>query len=147
MPTPVPEPGPEPLPGPRAARLQLAGMAAVVVTGVLVGLGTIGLTAGGLRGCEAARGTASCGGAGVPLLVVILAAGVVLGGWLLQTFAVPDPVSTSVLAVGLLAVLTLLFLVDHLTAWWAVLVIPAVAALSYTVSHWVTTSAAEPARE
>ena len=38
--------------------------------------------------------------------------------------ASPDPGSTSFLAVGLLAVVALLFLVDVLFEWWMIIVIP-----------------------
>ena len=40
--------------------------------------------------------------------------------------ASPDPGSTSFLAVGLLAVVALLFLVDVLFDWWMIIVIPVV---------------------
>ena len=43
----------------------------------------------------------------------------------------PDPGSTSLLAVGLLAVVVLVFLLDSLDEWWTVIVIPVVGALTY----------------
>ena len=61
------------------------------------------------RGCEAVRGTSSCGGGpGFTLLVATFAVCVLLGSALLRTFLIPDPGSSSFLAVGLVAVVALL---------------------------------------
>jgi hypothetical protein len=92
-------------------------------------------------GCEAARGTSSCGGAvGLPLLV----AGLVLLAWvgsvLLRLLGVPDAGSTSVLAVGIMAVLVLVFLLGSLDAWWAMVAVPVTAVIGYGASWWVTSS-------
>jgi hypothetical protein len=105
------------------------------------------LTAGGQRGCEAVQGTSSCGGAGYPLILAILVVAVLVGGTLLRWSGVPDPGSTSFLAVGLLAVIALLFLVEQLDSIWMVGVIPVIAMATYAASHWVTTAVIEPARE
>jgi hypothetical protein len=123
----------------------IPGMAAAVLTGVLVGIITVGLTWGSLRLCEVVQGTSSCGNPGYALLVAILVVTSVLGALMLKAWGVPDPGSTSVLAVGLLAVLALLFLVDVLFSWTMIIVIPAVAALTFALSHWVTTAFIEPA--
>jgi hypothetical protein len=66
-----------------------------------------------------------------------------LGGWLLRGFGARDPGSTSFLAVGLLAVVAMLFLIEVLTSVWMVVVIPLVAAGTYASSHWVTTALVE----
>ncbi len=58
-------------------------------------------------------------------------------------FGVPDPGSTSFLAVGLLTVVALLFLVDLLFNWWMIIVIPCVTLLTFALSRWVTTSFAD----
>jgi hypothetical protein len=153
-----PEPAPEPVPvggerkaekkEPREIRLPaISGMAASVVTGLLVGVLTVGATWGSLRLCEVLQGTPSCGDPGFVLLVAILIAMVLVGAVLLRAWGVPDPGSTSFLAVGLLAVIALLFLVDVLFEWWMIIVIPIVAVLTYTLSHWVTTSLIEPAKD
>jgi membrane protein implicated in regulation of membrane protease activity len=70
-----------------------------------------------------------------------------LGGALLKAFRVPDPGSTSFLAVGLLAVVALLFLVDVLFSWSMIIVIPVVAMATYALAHWVTTAFVEPAED
>lgn len=145
---------PRPPRAPRAPRTPrtptapvLTGLAAAVVTGLLVGVLVVLLTAGGQQACEAAQGTSSCGGAGYPLVLAILIVAIVAGGALLRWSQVPDPTSTSFLAVGLLAVIALLFLVEQLDSWWMLLVIPAVSTATYAASHWVTTAVIEPARE
>lgn len=133
---------------PRESRAPLVnGLTAAVITGLLIGALMVGLTAASLRLCESVRGTSSCGNPGFLLLVAILIATVVLGSALLRFWRVPDPGSTSFLAVGLLAVLTLLFLVDVLANWWMIIVIPLLSALTFVLSYWVTTTLAAPAED
>ena len=148
-----PIPGPVPLedvpPSRRRRRMppSIGGMAAAIITGLLVGVITVGLTWGALRLCELVKGTSSCGNPGFLLLVAIMVAMTLLGSLLLRVWGVPDPGSTSFLAVGLLAVLTLLFLVDVLFNWWMIIVVPLFAVLSFAVSHWVTTAFVEPTHD
>lgn len=124
----------------------IAPMRAAMVTGLVIGLLAVGLTFVALRGCELVRGTSSCGGGpGFFLLLAILVVLVVLGGWLLRAWDVSDPMSTSFLAVGLVAVVALLFLVDVLFSPWMLLVVPLVAVGTFALSHWVTTAFIEPA--
>ena len=124
---------------------RVGGMTAAVITGVLVGVITVGLTWASQRLCEVVRGTSSCGGPGLLLLVAIMVAMVLLGAVLLRAWGVPDPGSTSFLAVGLLAVIALLFLVDVLFNWWMIIVIPACAVATFALAHWVTATFIEPA--
>jgi len=70
-----------------------------------------------------------------------------LGGTLLKAFRVTDPGSTSFLAVGLMAVVVLMFLVDVLFSWTMIIVIPIVAMATYALAHWVTTAFIEPAED
>jgi hypothetical protein len=118
----------------------LGGALAAVVTGILVGVITVGLTWASLRVCEAVRGTSSCGGPGYLLLLGIMVAMILLGTALLRAWGVADPGSTSTLAVGLLAVLVMLFLVGVLFHWWMILVIPACSALTFAAAHWVAST-------
>ena len=120
----------------------LPGLTAALVTGLVVGLVGVLATFASLRLCEVVKGTPSCGGPGLFVLVAIVIALVYLGGWLLRGFGVDDPGSTSFLAVGLTAVVVMLFLVDVLFAWWMVIAVPLVAMAAYALSWWVTTSAA-----
>jgi hypothetical protein len=121
----------------------VTGMPAACLTGALVGLATVGLTWLGLRACEVARGTSSCGNPGFLLLIAILVAMVLAGTALLRTFRVAETSSTSFLAVGLLTVLVLLFLIEALFSWTMVIVIPLLAVGCFAASHWVTTLVTE----
>ncbi len=125
----------------------VAGWVAAALTGVAIGLLLVGMTAGALKGCESVRGTSTCGGWGVPLLLIILAALIVLGGLILRLFHVPDPVTTSFLAVGMVAVIALLALLDVLLSPWMLVVIPAISLAMYLLAYWVTTAFVEPAKE
>lgn len=149
-----PVPGPaavEDAPAPRRKRLRtpssIGGTSAAIITGLLVGVITVGLTWGSLRLCELVKGTSSCGNPGFLLLVAIMVSMTLLGSLLLRVWGVPDPGSTSFLAVGLLAVMTLLFLVDVLFNWWMIIVVPLFAVLTFALSHWVTTSFVEPTHD
>jgi hypothetical protein len=125
----------------------ITGWVAAAVTGVVIGLLLVGMTAGSLQACESVRGTSTCGGSGVLILTLILAVLVALGGLLLRIFGVPDPGSTSFLALGMVAVISLLFLLDVLLSWWMLLVIPAISVAMYLLAYWVTTAFVEPAKE
>lgn len=122
---------------------QIGDMPAALLTGAFVGLVLVGLTGAGFRLCEVVQGTSSCGDPGFLLLAAILVLVVVLGSTLLNAFSLPDPGSTSFLAVGLLAVAALLFLVDVLFNWWMIIVIPVLAMFCFALSHWVTTAFVE----
>ncbi|WP_243061227.1 hypothetical protein [Nocardioides sp. SR21] len=135
---------PERRPRPPVRLPHLDGMLAAVLIGLVVGLGIVGLTWASLRGCEAVQGTSSCGGVGYPMLGVILAAMVVVGAVLLRLAQVPEPGSTSFLAVGLTAVLALMFLVDSLLDRAMIVVLPLICAGSFAAAHWVTRTFVEP---
>ena len=97
----------------------------MLLVGAVVGLVAVLLTWASLRLCDAATGTASCGGGpGLLMLLAILIVLTYLGGWLLRGFGISDAGSTSFLAVGLLAVVAMLFLVDSLDAWTGVVAVP-----------------------
>jgi hypothetical protein len=141
-----------PPPAPRTRRtrpsVQLpSGWPAVVVTGLVVGLVVVGLTWLSLRTCEAVQGTTSCGTAGYPMLGLVLVLAVLAGGTLLRLAQVPDPVSTSLLAVGCAAVIALVFLIDHLDQPAMVVVIPLVCVATFAGAHWLTTAVIEPQKD
>ncbi len=105
---------------------------AAPLTGLVVGLVGAVLTYGGLRGCELARGTDSCGdGPGGLLLLAILVVMVLAGGALLAWLRVPDPRSTSFLGVGLTAVVAVVALLETLFSAWMFVVVPLVSAAAY----------------
>jgi hypothetical protein len=122
----------------------LTGYPASAVAGLVVGALMVGFTAGALRACEGIKGTSTCGGPGLMLLVAILVVLVIIGQALLRLFQVPDPGSTSFLAVGLVAVVALLFLIDVILDWTMIIVIPLIGASAFLASHWVTTAFVEP---
>jgi hypothetical protein len=123
----------------------LTGRPAVLLTGLVVGGLIVAATAGSLRICTEIKGTSSCGGQGFFLLVAILVVAVLIGSALLRVAHVPEPGSTSFLAVGLLSVATLLFLVGSIFQWWMVIVIPLVSVATFLLSHWVTSTYVDPA--
>ncbi len=124
----------------RLPSVALPGRPAAAVTGVAIGALAVLLAWLAGAGCSVVRGTSSCGGAvGLPLLL----AGLVLLAWagslLLRALAVADAGSTSVLAVGIMAVLVMVFLLGSLDEW-ALGAVPVVAAVAYVASWWVTSS-------
>ena len=124
-----------------AGRLpSLSGQVAAGVTGAVVGFAGVILTVGALRGCEAVRNTATCGAAGFPLLIAVLLLMVVIGRILLGAWKVPDPSGTAFLAVGLVAMLSMLFFMNILLQWYMVIVLPLVSVIAHMASHFVTTA-------
>jgi len=110
-----------------------------ILTGVLAGLAAVGMAIGASRGCEAVRDTDTCGG-GVGLLatVAIVAIEVLIGAGLLKAWQIPDPVSTSFLGVGIVAIIAMLAFLDQINSPWMLLVIPLMTAASFALSWWVT---------
>jgi hypothetical protein len=132
----APDPGPRELGFPSLPHLP-----AVLLVGAAVGLVAVLMTWGSLRLCDAATGTASCGGGpGLLMLLAILIALTYLGGWLLRGFGIDDAASTSFLAVGLVAVVAMLFLVDVLDEGSGAVLLPVVTVLAYALSWRVTAS-------
>ena len=113
---------------------------AAAVTGAVIGLFIVGLTALSSRGCEAVRGTGSCGGIGLVFLIAILVLAVLLGAFLLKAWQIGDPMNSSFLAVGLVAVIAMLFFLSYIDEWWMVIVIPATSAVMYVLAWWITRS-------
>src|SRR4051812_38483159 len=125
----------------------IPGRLAAAITGLVVGAFGAMLTYLSLKGCDALRGTETCGGTGLLLLVVILVLMVLLGAVLLAAWQITDARSTSFLAVGVLAVLVMLTLMQQLFSPWMFLIVPILSALAYMLSHWVTTAFIEPKPE
>jgi hypothetical protein len=146
----LPEPAPEPVPQPEPAVRQpfalpsLPARVAVILTGAVVGVVGVALTDLSLQGCDAVRGTKSCGGGpGLLLLIVILVLMALLGGVLLALWDVSEPRGTSLLGVGVLAVVVLLGALPQEYSVWMFLVVPLICAASYLLAHWVTTAFVE----
>ncbi len=141
------EPEPEPAPAPRAPRVSLPALpplAAVTITGAVVGGLAVLLTWLSTTACDAVRGTPSCGGGpGFLILVAVLVVLAYAGALLLGALGVPDAGSTSVLAVGITAVLVMLFLLDSIYDGWMVIAIPVVAVIAFAASWWITHAVVE----
>jgi hypothetical protein len=134
---------------PRGPRLPtLPGWLAALLSGLVVGVLGALLTYLSSRGCDAVRGTKSCGGGpGLLLLVAILALMVLLGAVLLAALRLPDARATSFLGVGVLTVVVMLTLMDQLFSPWMFLVVPVVGAAAYVLAHGVATAFIEPGPE
>ncbi len=113
----------------------------------MVGAVGAGLTWVSLTGCDAIRGTESCGGAGVLVILVILVLMVLLGGLVLALLHLNDAKATSFLAVGVLFVVVLLTPQDALFSPWMFLVVPLVSGAAFVLAHWVTATFVEPQPE
>jgi hypothetical protein len=122
---------------------RIPGRLAAVVTGIIVGGLGAALTYAALQGCQSVRGTDSCGGPGIFVLLVMLLVMIFAGGALLAAWDVTDPKSTSALGVGLLCVIVLVALLQNLFDPWMFVIIPVVSALGYAIAHWVTTALVE----
>ncbi|MBD3924348.1 hypothetical protein IEZ26_06945 [Nocardioides cavernae] len=137
----VPEPGPGPQ---RLPAVQVSGLRAASLTGVAVGGLAVVLAWLAGVGCEAVRGTSACGGGpGLLILLVVLVVLTWAGSLLLRVLGVPHAGSTSLLAVGILAVLVLVFLLGSLDEGWALVAVPVASAISYAASWWVTAAVSD----
>ena len=125
---------------PRPRReLPLSGLPAAAVTGVVVGALAVLLTWVATSTCDVVRGTSSCGGGpGFLILLAVLALLAWAGAFVLDRCAVPESGSTSLLAVGIMAVLVMVFLLGSIDEWWMVIAIPVTAVVAYSASWWVT---------
>jgi hypothetical protein len=143
----VSEAAPQPTPGRGRRHLpttSVSGLPAAAVTGVVVGGLAVLLAWLAGVGCETVRGTSACGGGpGLLILVVVVAVLAWAGSLLLRLLGVPHAGSTSVLAVGVLAVLVLVFLLSSLDEWWALVAVPLASVIAYASSWWVTTAVGE----
>jgi hypothetical protein len=120
---------------------------AALLTGLVVGLVGVVLTYASLRGCELVRGTQTCGGPGLLVLVAILGLMVLLGSVVLGLLDLPQSRSTSFPAVVVLAVVLLLTPTGRLFSPWTLPAVPAVGAAAYVLALWVTTAFVEPRPE
>lgn len=124
--------------------VQVSGLPAAALTGVAVGGLAVLLAWLAGVGCEAVRGTSACGGGpGLLILLVVLAVLTWAGSLLLRVLGVPHAGSTSLLAVGVLAVLVLVFLLGSLDEGWALVAVPVASANSYAASWWVTAAVSD----
>jgi hypothetical protein len=112
---------------------------AAILSGAIAGLAVVLLAIGASAGCEAVRGTSSCGGpVGLLATVALLAIEVMIGANLLKAWQISDPVSTSFLGVGVVTTIAMLLFLDQIDSPWMLLVIPFSTAAAFAGSWWIT---------
>ena len=110
------------------------------VVGLLTGAALLALVWVGFRGCEALRGTESCGTApGMLALVVVFTLTVLVGWVLLRLIKLPEPGMTSFLAVGITCLVASLLLDDLFDSAAILVVLPLVSAVAFAGSWWLAT--------
>jgi len=126
----------------KPARQRIRWIGAAMV-GLLSGFALVGLINATLRACDAARGTASCGGPGLFVLFIILVL-ITLGATrLLRFWGFPDSGTVAFLGIALTAIVALVFLTAHLLSLTMVLVIPLITAFSFVISDWISVTMSE----
>lgn len=124
---------------PRRTTPSLEPRFAAGLVGLLVGAAGTLLTWGALAGCEALRGTDSCGGPGLLVLVAILALMVVSGALLLKAVKVAEASATSFLGTGLMTVVVMVALLEAVFSRWMFVVVPLLTGASFVAAWWVST--------
>jgi len=126
----------------KPARQRIRWIGAAMV-GLLSGFALVGLINATLRACDAARGTASCGGPGLFVLFIILVL-ITLGATrLLRFWGFQDSGTVAFLGIALTAIVALVFLTAHLLSLTMVLVIPLITAFSFVISDWISVTMSE----
>jgi CDP-diglyceride synthetase len=106
-------------------------------SGLVVGIAMVGMVALGTVGCDAVRGTPSCGGPGLLILIATVALAVLGGCFLLRFGQVRDSGTVSFLAVMCVASVVLLFLIDLTYSPWIWLILPVISAAAFPVAAYV----------
>jgi hypothetical protein len=125
--------------GPAGRARPVPSPVAAAAVGLLVAVLARVLVLAGERVCDVVRGTASCGGTGGFMLLVIAGVMIWLGTRLLRMLGVPHPGVTSLLGVALLAIALLTVLLDHVFSLWMWVVLPLLAAVLYAFAAWAAT--------
>lgn len=111
---------------------------AAVITGLLVGLVSVGLAAGALALFSEVRGVSSGGGRWGSLTFVVIAfIAFVAGELLLAAFGSNQARLTSFLGVVLTIVLILGVFLDLADSSWALVLVPVLGAVAYLGAHWL----------
>ncbi len=129
--------------GVRGWRLpRLDAVPAALLTGAFTGLVSVLLGLGALQVFSWLRGVASGGGTWGSLTFVVVAfVAFVLGELLLSAFGTPSPRLTSFLGVVVTIVVILGVYLDEADTRLALLLVPAIAATSFTIAHWLMAAA------
>lgn len=116
---------------------------AATLTGAFCGGLTVLLAWATSEGCSAIRSGGTCGGYGLVALIAILGIDVILASALLRAFKIADPATTSLLGVGLVGVLAMLFFLRDTQSSAMVYVIPILMAVTFAASWWLTNAVAQ----
>ena len=109
----------------------------LAVVGLLCGFATVALVWLGERGCDRFRDTPNCGPLGLPLLVLIVAVTMVLGGLALSRLAMPHPRLIPFLGVAFMVALVVAFLTGHFDSPWILAVVPVLTAITFLLANLV----------
>jgi hypothetical protein len=109
----------------------------LAVVGLLCGFATIALVWLSERSCDRFRDTTNCGALGLPLLVVIVAVTMVLGGLALSRLAMPHPRLIPFLGVAFMVALVVAFLTGHFDSPWILAVVPVLTAITFLLANLV----------
>ena len=109
----------------------------LAVVGLLSGFATIALVWLSERGCERFRDTTNCGALGLPLLVVIVAVTMVLGGLALSRLSMPSPRLVAFLGVAFMLAVVLAFLTGRLDSPWILAVVPVLTLITFLLANLV----------
>lgn len=96
----------------------------------------------GERGCDAVRGTPSCGGAGLVLLAGTAAVVLLVGLTLLRLLRTPDAGLSNLLGFSLFAIVLMSALLDYVFSAYMWVVLPMVGALTYALGAWIASTLA-----
>ena len=109
--------------------------AVAAAAGLLVGSTSAALVWIGMAGCDAWRGSPSCGGGlGVGMLAAVVLISWIVGRLLLGFADVTDAAMASFLGVGLAMIVVLLFLVGETFSVWIWVVLPLLTAATFATS-------------
>jgi len=111
--------------------------------GLLAGFAIVGLVGLMLQACDSARGTTSCGGPGLFVLLAILALITVGATRLLRMWGFTDAGTVAFLGIALTGIVVLVFLTTHLQSLGMVLVIPMITMFAFLISDWVSATMSE----
>ncbi|MEU4288877.1 hypothetical protein AB0E63_11705 [Kribbella sp. NPDC026596] len=109
----------------------------LAVVGLLCGFATIALVWLSERSCERFRDTTNCGALGLPLLVLIVAVTMVLGGLALSRLSMPSPRLVAFLGVAFMLAVVLAFLTGYLDSPWILAVVPVLTLITFLLANLV----------
>lgn len=119
---------------------------AAAISGLVCGAVATGLVWSGERACDAARGRPTCGGYGVPILLLIVAICFAIGVVLLRVLGVEEAGVSAFFGVTLPLLVILGLLIDYVFDGWMAVALPLMAMVSFVASVYLARAleAADP---